>query len=132
MRKLLLTIICLTVIGCGAGNTETESLPDPNYNFTGTWNGNLTGGSTATTFTVTGTQNENDVYGTLSNDAGFTFSVTGTAWENNIILICVDINNENYKLTCTGSVGEILGIWSATGSWSDSVGQEGVWNATKE
>jgi len=124
--KYIFIVLFVLMLGCSESTSYVPTaLPDPDYDFTGTWDGSLTGATTATIFVMTGTQTGNDIDGTLISDAGFTFSVSGQAWENNITLVCVDVDNPLYVLTCSGvSDGDY-----AFGLWSDNMGQNGDWEA---
>jgi len=120
MKHLLILIL---LVGCGTSTTIYMAPPD--YNFSGTWNGTLTGATVATNFTIVGIQVGNDISGTLNNDAGFVFDVVGIAWENNISITCEDISNPAYYVVCDGTCDGIY----ASGSWYDSIGQNGSWEA---
>ena len=126
-RIFVLLLMVMFFIACDGGSDPVD-LPDPNYNFSGTWSGSITGASVASSYTMTATQNENSIAGTLINNAGFTFSITGSAYGDNISLTGIDITNSTYRIICTGTCDGFY----ASGTWSDSVGQSGTWYGNKE
>ena len=100
IHTLLILALCLC-LGCSDG---TASAPTPPaYDFTGTWDGSLTGATTATTFTMNATQTDATITGFLFNDAGYTFSMSGYASGSAITLDGYDTLDPGYTIHCSGT-----------------------------
>ena len=123
-------LIALLFIACSDGgeSSSSSSLPAPDYDFSGIWDGTLTGASTASIFVLDATQNGNFINGVLVNDAGFEFDITGSAWSDNIKLNGVYVLDNSYTIVCNGTCDG----YYASGTWSDSAGQSGTWEALKQ
>jgi len=123
IHTLLILALCLC-LGCSDG-TSSDTAPLPAYDFTGTWDGSLTGATTATTFTMNATQTDATITGFLFNDAGYTFSMSGYASGSAITLDGYDTLDPGYTIHCSGTCDGTY----ASGTWYDSFGQAGYWEA---
>ena len=122
--QYFIAVLLLVFIGCSDSGSDDKA-PPPAFDFTGTWNGTMTGASSSSNFVIVGTQTGSTIAGVLTNDGGFTFDIAGSASGTSISLTGTDQASPTYKIYCSGTCDGSY----ADGTWSDSVGQSGTWDA---
>ena len=124
MNKIIV-IVLLFMIGCIA---ESETVLDPpTIDFTGTWQGDIIGLPTVSSFSMVVTQNGNDIAGTYINNLMQECSVSGTVSGNNISLTLLGITLSGYRANINGTASGT----TASGGFNDNLGNSGSWSAIR-